>query len=101
MKFSLRLNQKTLTTSGSSDRNLQFDYIADLRERFQHGRMPIISVDSKKRELVGNFKRYNLTAPQGHRQSAGNASVLPDDTVVPGASIGGRERAQRSRQRSN
>jgi len=56
MKFSLRLNQKTLTTSGSSDRNLQFDYIADLRERFQHGHMPIISVDSKKRELVGNFK---------------------------------------------
>ena len=56
MKFSLRLNQKKLTTSGSSDRNLQFDYIADLRERFQHGRMPIISVDSKKRELVGNFK---------------------------------------------
>src|SRR6059036_3483051 len=56
MKFSLRVNQKKLTTSGSSDRNLQFDYIADLRERFQHGRMPIISVDSKKRELVGNFK---------------------------------------------
>jgi hypothetical protein len=31
MKFSLRVNQKTLTTSGSADRNLQFDYIADLR----------------------------------------------------------------------
>src|SRR6266481_2618334 len=30
--------------------------LVDLPERFEHGRMPIISVDSKKRELVGNFK---------------------------------------------
>jgi len=65
MKFSLRLNQKKLTTSGSSDRNLQFDYIADLRERFQHGRMPIISVDSKKRELVGNFLARRAVNSQG------------------------------------
>ena len=32
MKFSLRVNQKKLTTSGSSDRNLQFDYIVDFSE---------------------------------------------------------------------
>jgi len=56
MKFSLHVNQKKLTTSGSADRNLQFDYIAYLRDRFQRGRLPIISVDSKKREMVGNFK---------------------------------------------
>ena len=56
MKFSLRLNEKKLSTSSSPGRNLQFDYIADLRERFQRRRMPIISVDTKKRELVGNFK---------------------------------------------
>src|SRR5207244_1389527 len=56
MKFSLRVNQKTLTTSGSADRNLQFDYIADLRERFRRRRLPIISVDTKKRELIGRFK---------------------------------------------
>ena len=56
MNFSLRMNQKKLATSSSADRNLQFDYIAGLREHFQHRRMPIISVDSKKREMVGNFK---------------------------------------------
>ena len=56
MQFSLRVNQKKLTTSSSADRNLQFDYIADLRERFRRGRLPIISVDTKKRELIGNFK---------------------------------------------
>src|SRR5947209_4950460 len=56
MNFSLRVNHKELATSCSTDRNLQFDYIADLRERFQRRRMPIISVDTKKREMVGNFK---------------------------------------------
>jgi len=56
MNFSLRVNHKELATSCSTDRNLQFDYIADLRERFQRRHMPIISVDTKKREMVGNFK---------------------------------------------
>lgn len=56
MDYSLRVNQKKLATDSSPDRNLQFDYIADLRERFRHRRLPIISVDTKKRELVGNFK---------------------------------------------
>jgi len=56
MDYSLRVNQKRLATDSSPDRNLQFDYIADLRERFGHRRLPIISVDTKKRELVGNFK---------------------------------------------
>jgi hypothetical protein len=56
MNFSLRVNRKDLATSSSPDRNLQFDYIADLRKRFQRYRMPIISVDTKKREMIGNFK---------------------------------------------
>lgn len=56
MDYSLRLNQKRLASDSSPDRNLQFDYIADLRERFRRYRWPIISVDTKKRELVGNFK---------------------------------------------
>lgn len=56
MDFSLRVNRKSIATDSSSDRNLQFDYIADLRERFRRGRLPVISVDTKKRELVGIFK---------------------------------------------
>jgi hypothetical protein len=34
----------------------QFQNISALRERFQRQGLPIISVDSKKRELIGNFK---------------------------------------------
>jgi hypothetical protein len=56
MDYSLRVNHKQLATDSSPDRNLQFDYIASLRTRFQRWGLPIISVDTKKRELVGNFK---------------------------------------------
>ena len=56
LDYSLRVNHKKLSTDSSPDRDLQFDYISTLRDRFQHSRLPIISVDTKKRELVGNFK---------------------------------------------
>jgi len=56
MGYSLRLNQKQISTSSHPHRNLQFAYLAELRDRFERRHLPIISVDSKKRELLGNFK---------------------------------------------
>ena len=56
MNYSLRSNSKQLAADFSPDRNEQFEYISDLRNRFQRRHLPIISVDTKKRELVGNFK---------------------------------------------
>jgi hypothetical protein len=56
MGYSLRVNHKQLATDASPDRNEQFLYIGDLRDRFQRQGLPIISVDTKKRELMGNFK---------------------------------------------
>jgi hypothetical protein len=56
MDYSLRVNHKMLATDSSPDRDQQFEYISELRTRFQRQHHPIISVDSKKRELVGNFK---------------------------------------------
>ena len=56
MGYSLRVNHKKLSTDFSPDRNHQFLYLGDLRDRFQRRGLPIISVDTKKRELVGNFK---------------------------------------------
>ena len=56
MGYSLRVNHKKLSTDSSPDRNDQFLYLSDLRQRFQRRGLPIISVDTKKRELVGNFK---------------------------------------------
>jgi hypothetical protein len=56
LNYSLRVNHKQISTSSSPDRNLQFEYLADVRDRFQRRHLPVISVDSKKRELVGPFK---------------------------------------------
>jgi len=65
MGYSLRVNHKELPTSSSPDRNDQFLYIGDLRDRFRRQGHPIISVDTKKRELVGRFNnpgtRWDLT----------------------------------------
>ena len=40
------VNQKRLATDRSPDRNEQFLYISDLRDRFQRRGLPIISVDT-------------------------------------------------------
>ena len=54
--YSLRVNSKKIASGSGADRNAQFEHIAALRERFTNQGAPIISVDTKKRELVGNFK---------------------------------------------
>ena len=56
MGYSLRINHKMLPTDSSPNRDQQFQYIAEMRNSFQSRNHPIISVDTKKRELVGNFK---------------------------------------------
>lgn len=53
--YALHANRKSLGTS-SPDRDRQFRYLARQRRRFAKARAPIISVDTKKRELVGCFK---------------------------------------------
>ena len=55
LKFSPRVNQKKLGAK-HPDRDRQFGYISRLRQRFCRQGNPIISVDAKKRELVGHFK---------------------------------------------
>ncbi len=61
MRFSLRVNRKTIESGiknppAPKDRDRQFRYISQMREAFANACDPTISVDSKKRELVGNFK---------------------------------------------
>ncbi|HZC34833.1 MAG TPA: hypothetical protein VE242_04430 [Chthoniobacterales bacterium] len=50
MDFSLRVNRKSIATNSSRDRDQQFQYIASLRTRFERQGLPLISVDSKKRD---------------------------------------------------
>ena len=54
--YSLQANRKTREGSRHVDRDAQFRYINDEVLRFQKRRQPVISVDTKKKELVGDFK---------------------------------------------
>ena len=56
MGFKLRVNRKQIASTKNPQRNQQFLYIGEQRERFANQGMPIISVDAKKTEQVGNFK---------------------------------------------
>lgn len=56
MKYRLRVNHKKRSQASPRDRDRQFRCINRTRKSFVHSGDPVISVDSKKRELVGNFK---------------------------------------------
>lgn len=54
--YSLQSNRKTREGKSHPDRNAQFEYINEQAQRFQRRRQPVVSVDAKKKELVGDFK---------------------------------------------
>jgi transposase len=54
--YSLQANRKTTEGKGHPDRNAQFAYINGKVQRFFASKQPVISVDTKKKELVGDFK---------------------------------------------
>lgn len=54
--YSLQANRKSKEGSSHPDRNAQFEYINHKVKRFLAGKQPVISVDTKKKELVGDFK---------------------------------------------
>jgi hypothetical protein len=79
--FSLRVNSKKIEASSNHpDRNQQFDYIAVHGAVFAAAGLPIISTDTKKKELIGDFK------------NAGKAWVLEPTAVnvhdFPGDALG-------------
>ena len=53
--YSLRVNRKCLSSTASPWRDEQFTQIAALREHCRASGIPIISVDTKKKELIGRF----------------------------------------------
>ena len=56
MNYSLQANKKILEGSNHEDRNEQFEFINNKTKDFLKEAMPVISVDTKKKENVGNYK---------------------------------------------
>ena len=66
--FSLKVNHKKIASGGKSrsrkeqhHRDEQFRYISEQRESYAQKGHPSISVDTKKKELIGNFKNSGVT----------------------------------------
>ncbi|MCZ6586766.1 MAG: ISAzo13 family transposase [Alphaproteobacteria bacterium] len=54
--YSLQANRKTREGTSHPDRNAQFEYIHSTARAFLRRGQPVISVDTKKKELVGDFR---------------------------------------------
>lgn len=54
--YSLQANRKTQEGSDHPDRDAQFNYINHRVKTFQRRGQPVISIDTKKKELIGNFR---------------------------------------------
>jgi hypothetical protein len=79
MDYSLQANSKTLEGSSHPDRDAQFQHISDKSLEFQSARQPVISVDTKKKELVGDFKNNGRELrPKGDPEK-----VRVHDFVIP------------------
>ena len=77
--FSLQANRKTREGTNHPDRNAQFEYINAQINTFQSAGQPTISVDTKKKELVGDFKNGGRELrPKGDPEA-----VRVHDFVIP------------------
>lgn len=81
-EYSLQANQKT--TEGKDDhpdRDQQFRYINEQAKQFLRDSDPVISVDTKKKELIGNYKNAGREWEQKGRAVAVLSHDFPDPKV--------------------
>ena len=79
--YSLQGNRKTQEGKQQPDRNAQFEHINERAKTEMAARNPVISVDTKKKELVGNYKNGGR---EWHRQGKGptvHDHDFPDESV--------------------
>jgi hypothetical protein len=81
LEYSLQGNRKTREGEDNPDRNDQFLYINDHVKRFLHAGQPVISVDTKKKENIGNFSMKGREyRPKGKPRET-NMHDFPDDEL--------------------
>lgn len=79
--YSLQGNRKTEEGNQHPDRNAQFENINRLAKRGIRRGMPVISVDTKKKELVGNYKNNGQKWHRKGKAPTVNGHDFPDPEV--------------------
>lgn len=79
--YSLQANKKTSEGSKSPDRDAQFNHINEQAKAFINAEQPVLSIDTKKKELIGNFKNNGSEyTPKGAPKEV-NAYDFPSDAL--------------------
>ena len=93
--YSLRVNHKQIPRPGGRYRDRQFRYIKSLRESFAEDGLPVISVDTKKKELIGLFKnpgaawdKEPIKVNDHEFRSEGMGMAVPYGILDLGANLG-------------
>ena len=78
LDYSLQANKKTLEGSQHEDRDAQFNYINMSVLTLQKNGQPTISVDTKKKELIGEYKNHGKEFQKKGRPVKVNTHDFPD-----------------------
>jgi transposase len=84
--YSLKVNKKTMEGTSHADRGQQFGHITALCKQFEQKQAPAISVDCKKKELLGRFKMQGREwQPKGQetRVNVYDYRSLADGKAIP------------------
>jgi len=81
MDYSLQGNRKTEEGDDHPDRDAQFRYINDQVRRALAANRPVISVDTKKKELVGNYENQGQRWRKAKTPVQVNGHDFPDPSV--------------------
>ena len=95
LELSQRSAAKTVALGESADRDAQFERIAELKKQYLARGWPVISIDTKKKELLGNFFRLGRGWTNGRVRvfdhdfpSASSGKVIPYGVYDVGANEG-------------
>jgi len=82
--FVKRKPQKTKVLKAVSDRDEQFHYIAKLRKEFEISDLPVLSIDTKKKEMIGNFAREgSLYSREPIKVNDHDFNTFADGVAIP------------------
>jgi hypothetical protein len=79
--FSLQANRKTIEGKQHPDRNAQFEHINGRVRAFQRTKQPVISIDTKKKENLGNMKNPGRTYRRRGDPAKVTTHDFPDRTL--------------------
>ena len=83
LDYSLQSNHKTIEGNQHPDRNAQFEHINSKAQKYIDNGQPVISVDTKKKENVGNYKNNGKEyRPKGSPRNV-NGHDFADKKAVP------------------